>query len=660
MKNKLFENISAKVKNFFGNDDRYSLYNSVDRQNFANKGATEYLNYNDISLYVNRAIEARAEKVSEIQFVLKDKNGDIIADHAILNLLNKPNEFHTGKQFWKLFQKYYDITGNAYIFLKKKLEIFKLDEIEAMYLLKPDCVKVIRDSATGVALSYEYKVGSQTTIYKAEEILHCFNPDPQSPIEGASLLKAGIRAIETEISLEEYQANILANGGKVEGIFKFKNGLTKTLINEAKEKFIEDIAGAKKSGRPLFLSADADYQNVSLNPTELSYLESKKATLNDICILAGTPQAILASVGDQTFANADASLKIFVRDTIKPLDTNLANFLDWRLVPMDMELTYIDPTPEDIDYKIKKINALYQTDSSTINERRAIMDLDPLAEEDADKVLVSFAKTPLGQSDNSSTIKIFKRKDLKDGEFIHPLREKAFRDMYRNVQIKRMDKKESIFFSAMKIYFADQETRLKSHLTGIKTINKKGLVDDIFNQNLELNLAKGMAIPILRRMMLEAGQDATEMLDYQFGFTMSSALEKWLDDRANLFAKEITNTTYDRLSKQFSESFDNGETRQQLIERIKETYNGFDDTRARTIARTEVHGATQKATIEGNRQAGSPIKIWVAVMDDSTRDSHAMLDGEERPIDMPFSNGLMYAGDTRGEASEVINCRCQN
>ena len=212
----------------------------------------------------------------------------------------------------------------------------------------------------------------------------------------------------------------------------------------------------------------------------------------------------------------------------------------------------------------------------------------------------------------------------------------------------------------MKIYFADQETRLKSHLTGIKTINKKGLVDDIFNQNLELNLAKGMAIPILRRMMLEAGQDATEMLDYQFGFTMSSALEKWLDDRANLFAKEITNTTYDRLSKQFSESFDNGETRQQLIERIKETYNGFDDTRARTIARTEVHGATQKATIEGNRQAGSPIKIWVAVMDDSTRDSHAMLDGEERPIDMPFSNGLMYAGDTRGEASEVINCRCQN
>jgi len=46
-----------------------------------------------------------------------------------------------------------------------------------------------------------------------------------------------------------------------------------------------------------------------------------------------------------------------------------------------------------------------------------------------------------------------------------------------------------------------------------------------------------------------------------------------------------------------------------------------------------------------------PIKIWVAVMDDKTRDEHAAMDGEERPIGVPFSNGLMYPNE--------INCRCQ-
>jgi uncharacterized protein with gpF-like domain len=51
-------------------------------------------------------------------------------------------------------------------------------------------------------------------------------------------------------------------------------------------------------------------------------------------------------------------------------------------------------------------------------------------------------------------------------------------------------------------------------------------------------------------------------------------------------------------------------------------------------------------------------KIWVAVMDEATRDSHAMVDGEEVPIDHAFSNGLLYPADSSAPAEEVINCRC--
>lgn len=49
---------------------------------------------------------------------------------------------------------------------------------------------------------------------------------------------------------------------------------------------------------------------------------------------------------------------------------------------------------------------------------------------------------------------------------------------------------------------------------------------------------------------------------------------------------------------------------------------------------------------------------WVATLDDKTRESHQKVDGEWQELDKPFSNGLMYPGDPRGSAAEVVNCRC--
>lgn len=51
-------------------------------------------------------------------------------------------------------------------------------------------------------------------------------------------------------------------------------------------------------------------------------------------------------------------------------------------------------------------------------------------------------------------------------------------------------------------------------------------------------------------------------------------------------------------------------------------------------------------------------KIWLSAGDDRVRDSHRELDGEERYIDEPFSNGGMYPADPSLDAEEYYNCRC--
>lgn len=52
-------------------------------------------------------------------------------------------------------------------------------------------------------------------------------------------------------------------------------------------------------------------------------------------------------------------------------------------------------------------------------------------------------------------------------------------------------------------------------------------------------------------------------------------------------------------------------------------------------------------------------KVWEAVQDGRTRDSHRELDGEQVDIMEKFSNGLIAPGDPNGEPGEVWNCRCR-
>lgn len=83
---------------------------------------------------------------------------------------------------------------------------------------------------------------------------------------------------------------------------------------------------------------------------------------------------------------------------------------------------------------------------------------------------------------------------------------------------------------------------------------------------------------------------------------------------------------------------------------------------AMRIARTEGHRIQNEAQMDAittaKDEGADVLKQWDATLDDRTRESHQMVDGEVREIDEEFSNGLMFPSDPTGDAEEVINCRC--
>ena len=104
----------------------------------------------------------------------------------------------------------------------------------------------------------------------------------------------------------------------------------------------------------------------------------------------------------------------------------------------------------------------------------------------------------------------------------------------------------------------------------------------------------------------------------------------------------------------------------QSVDKIAKQLNkviGMDRTSAYRAARTAITNAENVARLDAMREADEFYgikydKVWIATLDDRTRTSHRVINGERIPYDQEFSNGLMFPADDSGDPEEVYNCRC--
>lgn len=636
-----------------------------------------------INLYVNAAIRKRANKLSEIEFVEVTSDGEEKDDTDLVNILYNPNSYMSKKSFWRTYQILKDCYGEVFIWIEAKKErIGSPASIKALHLLEPDRMQTIWQDGEITGYKYTRKGDGKIVPYKPEEVIRDYYPDPKDSLQAMSLLKAGYYAIDTDNQLSQYHSNILKNGGKVENVIKFKNELSRTQIEEMKDQYDKQFAQAKKSGKPLFLGGDADVVSMGLKPEELSFLESKKLMLDDIVILTEVPKVMLGAMTDIKYDNADASIRIFLKETIKPLMNEVVAALDSSpkmRTANNNYLDFVDPVPENAEEKRKNLETANKIYALTINEKREELGYDPLPDKGDEilvpQTLIGYGETRedddneggqgQGNEENNEEEKNIKNNNKGGG--INYLKDKEVRRKYHFMKEKRLAQREKEMETQVKNFFENQKSRLleyiqndlgKSYSPKTKQRKIKNLLDQHWNQEREEERAKEVFSPILAEYLKQSGQESLNFLDYEYGFKIGGDLESWLDERTNLLSKQINETTFKQLKEQFQESIANGETKEQLVTRVRDTYGNITDNKARTIATTEVHGVMQKGTYEAYRQSGMRIKIWVSIIDERTRLNHRLMDGEEAPLNGYFSNGLKFPGDPSGSPSQIVNCRC--
>jgi uncharacterized protein with gpF-like domain len=116
-----------------------------------------------------------------------------------------------------------------------------------------------------------------------------------------------------------------------------------------------------------------------------------------------------------------------------------------------------------------------------------------------------------------------------------------------------------------------------------------------------------------------------------------------------------------RIVREIEAAIVSGDTIPQIATRMRSVTRASEAAAIRNArtAITAAHGGGRQACYEAAAAQGLELrKQWVCAIDDRTRTSHALLDGETVGINDRFSNGLRFPGDPMGPAYEVYNCRC--
>jgi HK97 family phage portal protein len=358
---------------------------------------------------INRIATAVAS-VEPTLYQRKKGKVEKVEDHPLLDLLHSPNLAQSRNEFMIWLTTLYLVSGNSYVY-GNGLVASPNKPPEELQLLNPGKMTVERNPRGYLPLKYEYTPTASGTAfaYPVDQItgrsavMHLKSVNPLNEWYGLSPLIAAAYGIDILNAGSKWNKKLLDNDARPSGalVVKDAEGKPATLTEEQFSRLREEIdskfSGANNAGKPLLLEGGLEWQEFSLSPKDLDFLNGKYASARDVAMALGVPSQLLGIPGDSTFANMEQAKVTFWTDTVIPtLCLFLEGFNRW-LTPLygdDLYLYYDEemiPALEPLrKQKADRINA---SGYMTVNEKRLAMGLDEI--EGGDTVLVPSSTIPL-------------------------------------------------------------------------------------------------------------------------------------------------------------------------------------------------------------------------------------------------------------------------
>jgi HK97 family phage portal protein len=285
-----------------------------------------------------------------VRYTTGDRGSDQriqVVQHAALQLLHCPNDFHTRFEFFEGSNQHLELTGETFWVVSREQFGFPT----ALWYVRPDRMEPVPSPDDYlVGWIYTGPNGEQVPL-KCDEVIQEKVPDPKDPFRGAGPVASILPNIQQQRYATEYQRNLFIAGADPGGIIQVPNKLSETEFDELVNRWRESHQGVARAGRVGVLEAGATWATNAHNNKDMEYVNLRLNNRDEIREAWRMHKAMLGTVDDVNRANAETAEEIFVSWHTIPRLNRRRDTLNNKLLPMfgptatDKEFDYLDPSP---------------------------------------------------------------------------------------------------------------------------------------------------------------------------------------------------------------------------------------------------------------------------------------------------------------------------
>jgi HK97 family phage portal protein len=310
------------------------------------------------STWVYSAVSRRMNAVASANWYARAKNSQgewqKVDDSPIANLINRPNDQISKQTMMQRMVVNLDLGGNE-LWSKVRSDRKGPNGRGIMVELWPMDIGITTPVAGVEELIAYYQVKGQGVNQKilAEDMVHFMFTDPSNPRWGLAPLKAASMTVDTDIEAVRWNKLALQNRAVADGAWTFNAPLTIEQYNDAKKQIREQHQGSTNAREPWVVGGDAKWEQFSMTPVEMDFIESQKLTRETICSSLGVPPPLVGIYENATLSNIQVAREIFWVDTAIPLLDDIKDSLNLALVP-----EFGDPGELELCYDISHIDVI--------------------------------------------------------------------------------------------------------------------------------------------------------------------------------------------------------------------------------------------------------------------------------------------------------------
>ena len=636
--------MARQIVKFYTPSEDITLSEETGKESIFN--VTAYLKTFVTNPWVYAATVAIAEAGAGVPYYLyrwdkKEKKEIPVEDHPAYDLLEKPNEFMSFYDMVEGTLVFLELTGKSYwqIDLEKDGE----KEVQALYLLKPDKVKIIPDPKKFIK-GYIYKPTYRNINFTPEEIIFFRYFSPLSEYDGVSPISAARDSLILNAKAVKFNKDLLTKGIPSEVFLESDSDLDPETIRRIQQEFKRKYQGLHKDPIPPVLSGGLKAKTITPTPRDMQFSTMKSKTKEEILAAFKVPPIFAQQLEYSSYANAREQTQIFWKTNIIPKLKNISEEITRCLIKryygndlyFAFDFSKIEALQEDTKTQAETLKILIDSGIITIDEARRELSREPI------KLAKEISKGDIDVAEMT-------------------------RKEFAKYSLSQIDDLEENLRKKVAILIKKRENEILRKFDQFDPENPVEIEPFFFNEEIdEREKLTKFYETFFRGAVLEGGIQGAARARKIFNVNKVEDLKGWLNRVSEKESEALINLIKRNTIFPISKGIEEKLSKNIIKENLKTHLESIDNIRSvklKEIGSTQAHTGFNKGILEGFKQIkGSPGgKTWVSTFDTKTRSHHFEVSGQIRDMDKPFNVGgeaLDFPGDPKGSPSNTCNCRC--